>query len=498
MVSDTQLSGIIFTSKVSSDTGIDGISEFLDKANIFHEVYSGKKPSLDKLKNISYSKYKLDVQLKFKKNKVHLLVATKAFGMGIDKPNIRYTIHYAIPSSLEAFYQEAGRAGRDKKKAYCYLIFSESRPDYTNKLLDTDRSSTEMHREYSKLEKVRDDVFTQLFFHLDSFIGEEEETELVFDFFTKIYPNIEELDKNGCGYIVVSSKDNEESSDSEEGDKTFDKILHRLTILGIVEDYTIEYEKNGQDEESFIRKYEIKVKKLSPSEVKNNLIYYFERYKSQDEVDNYLTDLEDLSKSKGGLDEYKEYISQLIEFIYSEIEKQRRRALATMIEVARKAQNNHEIKEYILNYFEESTFTKDLMKLQKEFNIERINEIAGKIEAEKNIDRLKNLYGNIQRFLESAPDNPAFYLLSTLDRVKIKVEMNKKMGMFSDSEEKMLSENGYIIRDWKNFITKINKHRYKDFIFSMLNKISKMLENQDNSLKMQLEKITKKSLRIVD
>jgi len=136
--------------------------------------------------------------------------------------------------------------------------------------------------------------------------------------------------------------------------------------------------------------------------------------------------LEDLSKSKGGLDEYKEYISQLIEFIYSEIEKQRRRALATMIEVARKAQNNHEIKEYILNYFEESTFTKDLMKLQKEFNIERINEIAGKIEAEKNIDRLKNLYGNIQRFLESAPDNPAFYLLSTLDRVKIKVEMNKK------------------------------------------------------------------------
>jgi len=82
--------------------------------------------------------------------------------------------------------------------------------------------------------------------------------------------------------------------------------------------------------------------------------------------------------------------------------------------------------------------------------------------------------------------------------VKIKVEMNKKMGMFSDSEEKMLSENGYIIRDWKNFITKINKHRYKDFIFSMLNKISKMLENQDNSLKMQLEKITKKSLRIVD
>jgi len=109
MISDTQLSGIIFTSKVSSETGIVGISKFLKGQNIPHEVYSGKRPQLEKLGNVQYNKYKLDVQLKFKKNKVHLLVATKAFGMGIDKPNIRYTIHYAIPSSLEAFYQEAGR-----------------------------------------------------------------------------------------------------------------------------------------------------------------------------------------------------------------------------------------------------------------------------------------------------------------------------------------------------------------------------------------------------
>ncbi|MGB4754867.1 MAG: RecQ family ATP-dependent DNA helicase [Fervidobacterium sp.] len=493
MISDTQLSGIIFTSKVSSETGIVGISEFLKGQNIPHEVYSGKRPQLEKLGNVQYNKYKLDVQLKFKKNKVHLLVATKAFGMGIDKPNIRYTIHYAIPSSLEAFYQEAGRAGRDKKKAYCYLIFSESRPDYTNKLLDVSRSNTEMHTEYSKLGRINDDVFTQLFFHLGSFIGEEEETELVFNFLTLIYTYVEKLDEDKCGYIVVSDNSHEEQGDNEEEDKIFDKVLQRLTILGIVQDYTIEYIKKEKDNDSFVKTYEIKVKKLNSLQVRNNLIQYFERYKSQDEVNNYIMGLDGAEESSHGLDEYKRYISQLIEFIYSEIEKQRRRALATMVEVARNARNNSEIKEYILNYFEESVFTKDLMRLQKEFNIEKINEIADKIEAEKNIDRLKNLYGNIQRFLESAPDNPAFYLLSTLDRVKIKVEINRKMGMFSGTEEKMLSENEYIISDWKNFIARINKHRYNDFVQSMFNKVSNMLGNQDNSLKARLKNIAKKA-----
>lgn len=65
-------------------------------------------------------------QTKFMQNKLNLIVATKAFGMGLDKPNVRFTIHYSLPTSIEAFYQEAGRAGRDGTHSLNYIFYSSS------------------------------------------------------------------------------------------------------------------------------------------------------------------------------------------------------------------------------------------------------------------------------------------------------------------------------------------------------------------------------------
>ncbi len=63
---------------------------------------------------------------KFNDNDLNLMVATKAFGMGIDKPNVRFTINFNHPSSIESFVQEAGRAGRDKKHAISYILYDSS------------------------------------------------------------------------------------------------------------------------------------------------------------------------------------------------------------------------------------------------------------------------------------------------------------------------------------------------------------------------------------
>ncbi|MBR2215128.1 MAG: DNA helicase RecQ [Selenomonadaceae bacterium] len=67
-----------------------------------------------------------EAQEDFLYDNISVIVATCAFGMGIDKSNVRYVIHYNMPQNVEAYYQEAGRAGRDGENAQCLLLFSES------------------------------------------------------------------------------------------------------------------------------------------------------------------------------------------------------------------------------------------------------------------------------------------------------------------------------------------------------------------------------------
>lgn len=339
-VSLEKLSGIIFSSKINGKDGIIYIHKYLNEFGINSKFYSGKVPKKIKISN--YEIQKKIIQTQFKENKFPVLVATKAFGMGIDKDNIRYTIHYNLPSSIESFYQEAGRAGRDKNKAICYLIFTEHSRTLTDYLLNTD-NDVSVIKEIFKTSQIKDDVSIQLYFHLKSFPGKKYEIIEIIHFFNKLRENSNNFKKN---IVKLQTKD-----------KYVEKILYRLSILGIIDDYTIRY-----DNKNII--YEIVLKKFTKEVVLLNLLKFVSRYKFK----NYVEETYKLLKDK----DIEDYIVFLINFIYEEIEKRKRRSIHYLVEMSRSYSSNNDIKNFINNYFSKHSYSDILDELNKEIKEEKI------------------------------------------------------------------------------------------------------------------------------
>ncbi|MEK5301877.1 DNA helicase RecQ [Bacillus sp. FSL R10-2201] len=141
-------SGIIYaaTRKV-----VDQLYEDLGKAGVSVSKYHAGMSDHDRNEQ----------QELFLRDEISVMVATSAFGMGIDKSNIRYVIHYQLPKNMESYYQEAGRAGRDGLDSECILLYSSQDVQVQRFLIDQSTGESRFSNELEKLQDMTDYCHTE-------------------------------------------------------------------------------------------------------------------------------------------------------------------------------------------------------------------------------------------------------------------------------------------------------------------------------------------------
>lgn len=243
----------VFARYANGVLGVEAYATMLSNAGLGLRVgsFSGRTPKTfdpdkafarlqasDIPKPPTYEAYKQSVQELWKAGKLDVIVTTKAFGMGVNKPDVRHTLHAGMPSSMEAFYQEAGRAGRDRQDAFCHMLLRPEPDDatqiYEQLRKDLSPAAIENALEYDNTQKKlprngRGDFRAQLWFLAQGLIDGSAEADLVM--------RLHEILRTAPGSNVLVRA--QELADLRHGAERLQLTLYRLYQMGLIEPWTV-------------------------------------------------------------------------------------------------------------------------------------------------------------------------------------------------------------------------------------------------------------------
>lgn len=328
----------------------------------------------------------------FLNGKTNIMVATKAFGMGIDKSNVRMTFHLNYPGPLESFVQEAGRAGRDKKMALATIMYSPKKfwvknvktdkwqdfsADYTNNKFFYDSNFLGEEFELFVMELLMNNLQVKIsneeFYDVDkpciansqgivkfikryekghilTYYISYEEDEKVLDGYnqylsTKNMPvfntyNARNL-KNSRGYSYIRDYGSAVYKDA------IQKAIYRMCVIGLIDDFTEDYSK---------RTFRITTICQDESEYLEHLRLYYRKYYSTERVESMMGEVRKLANTEGVI---MACLKHLTSFIYKSIADKRARGILDMEQFCNMAisskkdwkETNEELKDFIYYYF---------------------------------------------------------------------------------------------------------------------------------------------------
>ena len=375
--------GLVFCPNVNGSYGVVEVAEMLIGQGHGAAYYSGSKPKYFHGSDDVWREHKRQTERRFKRDELPILVATKAFGVGVDKPNIRYTVHYGIPASIEAFYQEAGRAGRDGRMAACAVIVSDDRSEENRRVLAPSTPIEDVARFVESIPyEENDDVTRALFFHVRTFRGVQAEIDAVRAVHSALSPT---------GSQAVRSLDFGENVEARE------KALYRLVVVGVVRDYTVDYS---------ARSFSVTLANATRQSVIDKYCTYVAAYQSGRAIQERRK-AEELPED---WDVFVIGVVQLyVQFVYDVIERGQRRAIAEML-AACQSGSGEELRRRILDYLEQAEFSEavEAVLTDSRSGLGTITDVLSEILSPNDASRLR---GSVARSLETYPDHPGLLLL---------------------------------------------------------------------------------------